>query len=307
MRLPGFSAETSLYKTVGHYRTTGITGPAHESVYPVLAVRDVAHFPFTLWNHTAGRLSDFIYTDLWNVVDARSCCQSCLSSIPCADESCRRQRLSHCSRKCNAESIGGCGCPPGRAVCEGLCCRTGEVCTLTGCSPPNQVCNNRGGCLGRCLPDGCCPPHRIVCNNRCCVYGIRSCAADGNCVGCGGEGESPCGDMTCRGDLHPNIDMLSNRLICTAFCGHVHQNACRTTYRVSGGVRSRYRCFNHSRLFATGPAIPSNCMCVPNTSNDREHDVSDDSGFCISTFPAPGDVADPPDCDGPDCTSKHEG
>jgi hypothetical protein len=100
--------------------------------------------------------------------------------------------------------------------------------------------------------------------------------------------------------------MLSNRLLCTASCGHNHQHACRTTYRVPGGVRSRYRCFNHSRLFATGPANPSNCVCVPNTINDRENDVSDDSGFCISTFPAPGDIADPPDCDGPDCTSKHE-
>lgn len=149
-------------------------------------------------------------------------------SIACADESCRWQRLSHCSRKCNADSIGGCGCPPGRAVCEGLCCRPGEVCTLTGCSPPNQVCNNRGSCLGRCLPDGCCPPHRIVYNNLCCAFGVRTCAPDGNCVGCGDEGQPPCG-MACRGDLHLNIDMLSNRLLCTASCGHHHQHACRTT------------------------------------------------------------------------------
>jgi hypothetical protein len=306
MRLPGFSAEISLYKNSRHYRTTGIFGQTDESVYHVRSISDLVKSPLTLRHHTASSLIDFIYSDVLTPISVRRCCQDCLSSFPCADESCRRQRLFDCSRKCNAEVIGGCGCPPGRAVCEGHCCRPGEVCTLTGCSPPNQVCNNRGGCLGRCLPEGCCQPPRIVCNNRCCAFGVRACASDGNCVGCGDEGQPLCG-MTCRGDLHLNIDMLSNRLLCTAFCGHYHQHACRTTYRVPGGVRSRYRCFNHSRLFATGPANPPNCLCVPNTINDRENDVSDDSGFCISTFPAPGDIADPPDCDGPDCTSKHEG
>jgi len=301
MRLPGFSAETSLYKTRRHYRMTGTFGQADGTIYPTLSINDFVKSSLYITDLVVKSSLDFIYFDHPFPISVRGCCRQCLSSIPCADASCRRQRSFHCNRKCGAEVIGGCGCPPDRVVCTSLravgeCCKPGEVCTLDGCSPPNQVCNNRGGCLGQCLPDGCCPPHRIVCNNQCCEWGVSACASDGNCVGCGDEGQPPCG-MTCRGDLHLNIDMLSNRLLCTAACGHSHQYACRTRYPVPGGVRSRYRCFNHSKLSATGPADPSNCLCVPNTINDRENDVSDNSGFCLSTFPAPGDIADPPDCD----------
>jgi hypothetical protein len=286
MRLPGFSAETSLYKTNRHYRMIAKFGQVDGSIYPTLSINDLVKSSL-----------DFTYFDGLPPISIRGCCRQCLSSIPCADESCRRQRLGSCTRKCGADVIGGCDCPLGREVCEGLCCGAGEVCTLDGCSPPNQVCNNHGGCLGQCLPEGCCPPHRIVCNNHCCEWGVSVCASDGNCVGCGDEGQLPCAGMTCKRDLNLNLDMLSNRLICTASCGHAHQYACRTKYPVPDGVRSRYRCFNHSKLFATGPADPSNCLCLPNTINDVENDVSDNSGFCISTLPAPGDIADPPDCD----------
>ncbi len=198
-------------------------------------------------------------------------------------------------------------CCPKSWLCGDICCEYPSRCTIDGCCPPDRAaCHNR--CCGpgeKCTIEGCCPVGRAVCNNHCCNPG-EDCINNA-CLPCGSsEGQAPCADGTCHGGLHLNIDMLSNRLLCTASCGNSHQHACRTTYRVPGGVRSRYRCFNHSRLFATGPANPSNCVCVPNTINDRENDVSDDSGFCISTFPAPGDIADPPDCDGPDCTSKHE-
>lgn len=305
MSLPGFDAETSLYRTSRHYHTTGAVDQADAAISPALSINDLVRSSLDFIGR--GVESLLVYLDHPVPISVRGCCRQCLSSIPCADESCRRQRSFYCDRQCGAEVIGGCDCPPGRAVCEGLCCGPGEVCTLDGCSPPDQVCNNRGGCLGRCLPEGCCPPNHIVCNDRCCAAGISACASDGNCVGCGDEGESPCAGMTCHGDLHPNIDLLSNQLLCTASCGHFNQNACRTTYAVPDGIRSRYRCFNHSRLFANGPADPSNCLCLPNTSNDSENDVSNDSGFCVSTFPAPGDIPDPPDCDGADCTSKHEG
>jgi hypothetical protein len=152
----------------------------------------------------------------------------------------------------------------------------------------NGLCDICGGKLQLPCDNGCKSPLRVQ---------------DGVCrsvpppLQCGDEGQIPCAEMTCKANLNLNIDMFSNRLICTASCGHVHQYACRTKYAVPDGVRSRYRCFDHSKLFATGPVDPSNCLCVPNTINDVENDVSDNSGFCISTFPAPGDIADPPDCD----------
>ncbi len=285
----------------------GKFGHNDEVIYPAFSINSLTNYSLDFIGSRVNFLVGLVYNDNHRPISIRGCCRQCLSSIPCADESCRRQRSFDCNRQCGADVIGGCECPPGREVCEGLCCGSGEVCTLDGCSPPNQVCNNHSGCFGQCLPEGCCPPYRIVCNNHCCAPGVSSCASNGNCVGCGDEGQSPCAGMTCHGDLHLNIDMRSNRLLCTGSCGHFHQNACRTTYPVPDGVRSRYRCFNHSKLFATGPADPSNCICLPNTINDREGDISDDSGFCISTFSAPGDIPDPPDCDNPDCTSKHEG
>jgi hypothetical protein len=312
MRMPGFSAETSLYETTAHYRLVAQHGHPGKGIVPAKFPYEFTQGTLYVTDLVSSSLRDFIYSDFLAPVSPRECCRRCVGSFPCADEPCRRQRLHSCSRKCRAEVIGGCGCPPGRAVCnssraDGECCRAGEVCASNGCFPPNQICKGLGGCLGKCLPSGCCPPHRIVCNNECCAYGVKACSPDGFCVGCGAEGESPCPGLTCKGDLHLNIDMSSNQLVCTAFCGHNHQHACRTTYPVSGGVRSRYRCFKHSRLSANGPADPSNCICVPNTVNNVENDVSDDSGFCISTFPGAGDVPDPPDCDGPGCSSKHEG
>jgi hypothetical protein len=168
MSIPGFSAETSLYKTSRHYRMIAKFGQADGTVYPTLSMNDLVKSSL-----------DFIYIDRLPPLSIRGCCQDCLSSIPCADESCRRQRSFHCSRKCGADVIGGCGCPPGRMVCEGSCCGPGEVCTLDGCTRPNEVCNNRR-CLGRCLPEGCCPPHHVVCNNHCCEYGWN-CSSEGCC------------------------------------------------------------------------------------------------------------------------------
>ena len=308
MSTPGFTAETTLYMTSRYYRTVANFGQSAGAIYPTLSLIDLFKSSLNLADFAVRSLIDFIGVDQTPPISVRGCCRQCLSSIPCADESCRRQRLGFCTRNCGAEAIGGCGCPPGRVICtslhaDGECCEPGEVCTLDGCSPPNQVCNNRGGCLGRCLPDGCCPLYRIVCNNQCCEAGVSACAPNGDCVGCGDERQLPCAGMTCNPGLNVNLDLLSNRLICTASCGHIHQYACRTKYPVPDGVRSRYRCFNHSRLFASGPADPSNCICVPNTINDVENDVSNDSGFCISTFPAPGDIADPPDCDNEDQAS----
>jgi hypothetical protein len=190
------------------------------------------------------------------------------------------------------------GCDPGLDIRNGLC----DICGGDSQSPCDRGCN-RGLGLAHGLCAECGGQGQPPCDSGC---NSGTILINGVCTACGDEGQPPCAGMTCHGDLHPNIDILSNRLLCTVFCGHFHQYACRTTYAVPDGVRSRYRCFNHSKLFAAGPADPSNCLCVPSTSNDQEDDVSDNSGFCISAGSASGDIPDPPDCDGPDCTSKHE-
>lgn len=157
---------------------------ANGNIYSTLSINDTVKLSPDFHFDRLGR---------YKLVSIRGCCRQCLSSIPCADESCRRQRRGFCTKKCGADVIGGCECPPGREVCEGLCCGPGEVGTLDGCSPPNQVCNNHGGCLGQCLPEGCCPPHRVVCNNHCCEWGW-SCASEGCCP----PGRTVCNDHCCE-------------------------------------------------------------------------------------------------------------
>ena len=166
MRLPGFNAETSLYKSSRHYRMMAKFGNVDGPLYPMASIYDLVYVdtrdPARIWARI------------------QSCCHDCLQ-FPCADEECRRQRAFDCDVKCGADAIGGCGggCPKGRVVCDGACCEPGDVCTLDGCASPNAVCNNRI-CFGHCLPEGCCTPDRVVCNNHCCQRG-ESCTSEGCC------------------------------------------------------------------------------------------------------------------------------
>src|SRR5712692_3979488 len=41
MSIPGFDAETSLYKTSGHYRMIGKSGQADGAIYPALSISDL--------------------------------------------------------------------------------------------------------------------------------------------------------------------------------------------------------------------------------------------------------------------------
>jgi len=110
MRLPGFTAETSLYKTIGHYRTVARFGQADGSIYPMLSLDDLVKSSLDLTDLIVRFSRDLIYVNRVPPISVRGCCQRCLSSIPCADESCRRQRSFSCTRRCGGEVIGGCEC-----------------------------------------------------------------------------------------------------------------------------------------------------------------------------------------------------
>lgn len=206
MNIPQFTAQASLYKTSMHYRTIGKFGQADATIYPALSIDDLVKSSTGLTYFDLLRLfnpNGFINVSPPHLyVSVRECCRDCHNSFLCADEECRRKRAQICNRICDAESIGGCSCPPGRSVCEGHCCKPGDVCTLDGCSPPDQVCNNRGGCLGTCLPDGCCDLGHVVCNNRCCVRGW-SCTSEGCCAPgeCCESTACPPGKFCCGGKV----------------------------------------------------------------------------------------------------------
>ena len=181
MRLPGFNAETSLYKTSRHYRMTGKFGQAYGTIYPTLSISNLFKTSLAFIDLISTSLGDSFYVDRPSPISVKGCWRQCLGSIPCADESCRRQRDFSCTRKCGPVPCS----KPGQTPCHfGRCCEAGEVCTLDGCFHPNSVCRDVYGddrlCLGRCLPSGCCPTGNVVCNNRCCEIGW-SCTSAGCC------------------------------------------------------------------------------------------------------------------------------
>jgi hypothetical protein len=197
MNLPGFSADTSLYKTSNHYSMIANFGRASESINPVLSLKEFVEIsPHYL------SFGPIVAIEQNSYVTARACCRNCMN-FPCADEQCRRQRLFHCTSKCKADVIGGCGCPTGRAVCEGVCCRPGEVCTLDGCTDPAYACmNRRCGPGERCTPAGCCALGNAFCKDRCCPSGW-TCSSEGCCppgVCCESTPCSP-GKFCCGGEV----------------------------------------------------------------------------------------------------------
>ena len=181
MRLPGFSAETSLYKTSRHYRLIAKFGQADGTIYLTLSINALVKSSLDFIELGTKSSLDLIYFDRPSPISGRECWRQCLGSNPCADESCRRQRGFSCTKKCGPQP-----CPKlGQTRCYfGECCEPGEVCTLDGCFHPNSVCRDHFGddrlCVGRCLPGGCCPTGNVVCNNQCCGIGW-SCTSEGCC------------------------------------------------------------------------------------------------------------------------------
>jgi hypothetical protein len=83
-------------------------------------------------------------------------------------------------QQCTAGGISD--CPSDRAVCRGVCCEIGEVCTPEGCSAPERVCQGRRCAPGElCTLQGCCPPIRTTHSGNCCPPGQASDLIEDTC------------------------------------------------------------------------------------------------------------------------------
>ena len=135
MNLPGFSAESSLYRTRGHYYTVGVCNRMVDTVQPQGCDP----------NRLRGCLDDCGNPEIDNPHIAAQCRFRCYTAF------------GHCfpppPPPPPPPNCGPFFCPPGFECCGGRgCCRPGEHCDCgnMGCCPDGTHC-----CGGRgCCPDG---------------------------------------------------------------------------------------------------------------------------------------------------------
>jgi hypothetical protein len=168
MRLPGFNASSSLYRTSSHYRiavggekdlgTTGIP-PLAASPFPSRP-EVIQPFPHVLCQPC-------------EVEQSGQCTRYCVFCPgPYPDERCTAAFLPCAASECCAPGQDPCYvsgksqfcCPPGRSCCDpetNFCCPPGQSC----CDPDNKVCCPPGQ---SCCYGVCCPPGQ-ACFNGCCA------------------------------------------------------------------------------------------------------------------------------------------
>lgn len=206
MNMPLFTAEASLYRTSGHYRSSGsecVDLRFGESIVP-------AYFPGSA---TREKCSD--------------CFETCVETLLL----CEGAGLAACGVGCiwSLFAYGACfaGCfGPWTAACSGaavsceLYCATRKCCPKA-CEVPNPFnpgqgcCDSGEQCVDESDPNargGCCPSGQSVCGGKCCLpgdicCGDACCPAGFNCqqgVCCPPDKPNVCSGICCAGPCDQN-------------------------------------------------------------------------------------------------------
>ena len=164
MKMPGFNAESSLYRTSGRYHMVYFFGQANGAIHPADTCFDRCMDACI----KAGLDSDVPIAILRN--ECKPPCLIKCGTLPPPPPPCPPE-TERCGRFC---------CPPNTCCYGSGCCQSGETCILgSGCCPAVKACGDR--CCGQnevCLSPGVCCP---LCGNRCCAPG-ESCTGDGCCL-----------------------------------------------------------------------------------------------------------------------------
>lgn len=190
MKMPGFTAETSLCRSNRSYRTTVCSSLSRREIQ--LMSNGILEKIGRGW---AWGLPESFWCDR-NNRDCKRLCELGLDRLRGYYRSIQ-DCLSSCDRRYNCGSdkvcIRGSCCPKSRA-CGDRCCGWYDTCLRPGlCCPNDRRCGkNCCSAPGRCTHDGCCPENQVVCSNRCCGLG-ESCTGDGCC-----RSDQICGDRCCQ-------------------------------------------------------------------------------------------------------------
>lgn len=270
--VPGFSATSSLYRSVASYRGRADSGTTTEVVLPQLTPCQVA---------CRADAAELYYDCIiecggGNSICAHRCTEARSVYIANCDKLCATSCTAgqtNCGGKCVSCPVGGhclgtfCTCPSGQVNCGGKCVScVGGSCVNGSCTCPPGTMNCGGQCLStQCPPNQhwdtnscqclcsaplcngtCCPSGQTCSNGTCCPSGEVNCG--GTCLTAdqccnnqplkAGAGESCCSDGPCaagKSCLPPE-----GKCGCTVTCPDNHtccgQNCCASGQVCSDGA-----------------------------------------------------------------------
>jgi len=285
MNTPGFTAETSLYKTSRHYRLS-ILGPGDLPPTQTIVPADLGPQDQEACNTCLETCAETAVacSAVWAGVGGFTCfwCPPCcvaagVGLAGCAAAAASCEAICHlpggskcCPTFCRLGKCCGRGeecvddydrggpgaragcCPRGQSVCGGKCCLPGDKCCGDACCPAGFNCQQ----------GVCCPPDKpAVCNGICCA---GPCDQNGTCC------ESPgymCGGKCCFGECcngqccdlgqhcHPTLGICCSN-ICGPSCCPEGQFCLNPTLGTCGQCApGEHACFGEPRCCPDG----SNC------------------------------------------------
>ena len=217
MRLPGFSAETSLYRSSVSYCLTRASTGADGVTLQRFALGSRHSFPGPSAARD-GLLARGLRCSQCHLDDTGACVQVCTNcppgiqpdgctedTSPCPDGACCPPGQDPCyvgfNQFCCPQGQSCCNpyspiladrcCPQGQSCCNpttGLCCPVGYCCFPGCCSPDKPRCcyPSSGDCCSlteQCCPGGgCCPNLALCCDGSCCDPGQGQDCCGGSCA-----------------------------------------------------------------------------------------------------------------------------
>lgn len=318
MGLPGFAAESALYRTSLHYKMGAVAIPPQPGAPALLPgqplpAAPIGPFPNVLCQpcslDQSGHCTQYCVFCPGPIPDPRchvviapctasECCPAGQSPCyvsgkkqHCCPGTCCDPLTNFCcppERPVCCDPVKQVCCPPGQSCCFGVCCPAGTNCCGGICCPSGQC-----GCNGACCPTGqccngvCCPPGQCGCNGSCCPAGQ---CCNGVCCppgqSCSNGICCPTGQVNCSNSCVDLSTDSQNCGSCASACGRGQncvngQCICATASDPSFCSPTGRK--SSSNYFLANFDFQNNCQPITNLSVTltATADINSSSGFTV--------------------------